>query len=169
MTNRNRTIITRPVERDDATTLCELLNEIIHVGGTTAMESPLTDEVFANTFIETPTLICCHVAIDEAGLLVGFQSLERDPDLPANWGDIGTFTRITPKCPGVGTALFSTTKAYAENAKMAALNATIRADNTGGLAYYEKMGFRTYAVTPRVPLHSGTKVDRISKQLLLSA
>jgi hypothetical protein len=44
------------------------------------------------------------------------------------------------------------------------INATIRADNTGGLAYYAKMGFETYGITKDVPLLDGTPVDRINKR-----
>lgn len=51
----------------------------------------------------------------------------------------------------------------AEELGLAFINATIRADNTGGFAYYEKMGFRTYKTTDKVPLQDGTLVERIQK------
>jgi hypothetical protein len=37
-------------------------------------------------------------------------------------------------------------------------------DNRVGLAFYEKMGFRTYETLRRVPLRDGTPVDRILKR-----
>ncbi|MEM9148767.1 MAG: GNAT family N-acetyltransferase, partial [Pseudomonadota bacterium] len=52
----------------------------------------------------------------------------------------------------------------AKNAGLIALNATIRADNRVGLAYYSRMGFQDYAVRPAVPLADGSPVDRISKR-----
>lgn len=48
-------------------------------------------------------------------------------------------------------------------------NATIRADNAGGLAYYARMGFQDYAVARGVPLADGTPVDRISRRYLVGA
>lgn len=77
-------------------------------------------------------------------------------------------TRQNPKIPGVGTTLFAATLAAAEERNIEVINATIRADNTGGLAYYEKMGFRTYNMLEKVPLNDGTPVDRIQKQYQVS-
>ena len=48
-----------------------------------------------------------------------------------------------------------------------AINATIRADNAGGLAFYTKQGFVDYGVTPAVPLADGTPVDRVHKRFSL--
>ena len=41
------------------------------------------------------------------------------------------------------------------------LNAALRADNVGGIAYYEKMGFSSWKIDKGVPLKSGRPVDRI--------
>ncbi len=110
----------------------------------------------------------CLVAMDPfVSLLLGFQALNRHVELPNDWADIGTFTRIDPKTPGVGKALFAETKNWAKEHNLAAINAAIRADNHGGLAYYEKMGFRTYQVAKAVPLHDGTPVDRIFKEFIV--
>jgi ribosomal protein S18 acetylase RimI-like enzyme len=71
---------------------------------------------------------------------------------------------MSPKIRGVGTALFAATLSAAEELNIEFINATIRADNTGGLAYYEKMGFRTYRTLESIPLRDGTLVDRIQKR-----
>jgi ribosomal protein S18 acetylase RimI-like enzyme len=58
---------------------------------------------------------------------------------------------MKPKLSGVGTALFAATKAKARQLGLAAIDAAIRPDNRGGLAIYEKMGFRTtrcFGVSP---------------------
>jgi RimJ/RimL family protein N-acetyltransferase len=149
----------------DAEPLCELLNEIIRVGGTTAYETPFSVSGFIESFLQGPDFICCFVAEDAiTGTVAGFQSLERIDDLPQGWADIGTFARTWPKVPGVGTALFAATRTTASDLGLVAINAAIRADNLGGLAFYEKMGFRTYATLPKVPLKDGTPVDRILKR-----
>ena len=84
--------------------------------------------------------------------------------LPDNWADISTFARVTGKIVGVGTVLFLNTQIVARKSGVIAINATIRADNVGGLAYYDKMGFETYHVHKDIPLSEGTQVDRIAKR-----
>lgn len=158
-------LIIRPAVAGDAEPLAELLNEIIRAGGTTALETPLAPAQFADAFLKGPDFISCYVAEDPAsGVPVGFQSLERHYELPAGWADIGTFARMRPKLPGVGTALFAVTQVKARELGIVAINAAIRADNRGGLAYYDKMGFETYMVLPAMPLKDGTPVDRILKR-----
>ena len=153
----------------DVPELRVLLNEIIAIGGTTAHEVPLSDSEFSGHFLEGPDLACCFVAEAPDGTLLGFQTLERSGKLPVNWVDVGTFARAAPKVPGVGTALFAASKARAGEGGFVAINATIRADNTGGLAYYGKMGFVDYAVAKGVRLADGTPVDRIFKRYTISA
>ncbi|MBB3464114.1 L-amino acid N-acyltransferase YncA [Rhizobium sp. BK377] len=152
---------------DDAEELCRLINEIIEAGGTTALQDPFSPEILADWFISGEFAIVCHVAQAGSGL-TGFQFLSRYGDLPEGWADIGTFARQSPKISGVGTALFAATLSAAEERNIDVINATIRADNAGGLAYYEKMGFRTYNTLEKVPLNDGTPVDRIQKQYQVS-
>ncbi|MGO1119394.1 N-acetyltransferase family protein [Rhodovibrionaceae bacterium A322] len=162
------TILTRPAEDRDLPGLCEILNEIIALGGTTAMEDPLSQDEFRAHFLEGPRHICCTVAVGPDHQVLGFQALERYPGLPEDWGDIATFTRRSDPVPGVGSKLFPATLAHARAHKVVAINATIRADNQGGLAYYSKMGFEDYALDKAVPLKNGQLVDRISKRFSLS-
>ena len=44
------------------------------------------------------------------------------------------------------------------------INATIRADNHGGLTYYQSRGFRDWHYDEGVSLASGQVVDKISKR-----
>ncbi|MHC2364347.1 ribosomal protein S18 acetylase RimI-like enzyme [Rhizobium leguminosarum] len=71
---------------------------------------------------------------------------------------------MNPRTPGVGSALFPTTRAAAEELGLEFINATIRADNVSGLGYYAKMGFETYDRLVQVPLQDGAPVDRIKKR-----
>lgn len=161
-------ITVKDAAEDDVPSLCTLLNEIIEIGGTTAMETPLTTEAFEAHFLRRPALLSCVVAASPAGERLGFQYLGRNDDLPADWADIATFARVAPKTPGVGRALFAETRLRAATLGFAAIHAMIRADNAGGLAFYEKMGFRDHSVRRAIPLKSGAPVDRISKVLRLS-
>ncbi|HYW33679.1 MAG TPA: GNAT family N-acetyltransferase [Candidatus Bathyarchaeia archaeon] len=155
----------RDAQTSDAPELCDLLNAIIRIGGTTAFETPFGVALFTEQFLAGPRVMNCLVAEDESTRrLWGFQLLERDPELPADWADIATFARAEPKVPGIGAALFAATAKRARELGLRAINATIRADNRGGLAFYGKMGFEDYKMTQSVPLKDGTPVDRLSKR-----
>ncbi len=163
-----RELEVRDVTLADAAELAALLNAIIAQGGTTALETPYTPEGLAQAYLTGPEVICCVVAVDRAsGRLEGFQTLGRYPNLPDDVGDIGTFARIDGKQRGVGSALFAATCQRARAQGLTAINATIRADNTGGLAFYGKMGFADHAVTPGVPLKDGRPVDRVHRRFAL--
>ena len=156
----------RPVEDGDAAELAILLNAIIARGGTTAFETPFTPDGLDQAYLTGPTVHCCFVA-EDGGPLLGFQTLGTQPFLPAEVGDIATFTRLGGTQSGVGTALFAATRERARQLGLAAINATIRADNAGGLAFYSRLGFIDHEVVPAVPLKDGTPVDRIRKRFAL--
>ncbi len=154
----------RPARPEDIPALLAVLNPIITRGGTTAIETPLSEAELAAWCFGAPRAACCFVALDPGGAPMAFQVLDRDPALPAGWADIGTFARREPRIRGAGTALFGATRDAARATGLHAINATIRADNAGGLAFYESLGFETYRVKPAVPLRDGTPVDRILKR-----
>lgn len=156
----------RPVASSDAAELAELLNAIIARGGTTAFETPFTPDHLNQAYLTGASVHCCFVG-QTSGPLLGFQTLGRQPFLPENVGDIATFTRLGSTQSGIGSALFAATTARARALGLAAINATIRADNAGGLAFYSRMGFVDHEIVPAVPLRDGTPVDRIRKRYLL--
>ena len=157
----------RAMQPGDVPAACALLNQIITIGGTTAIETEFDDARFADTFLNPSDLICCHTALDAENRVAGFQWLGRNATLPATCADIATFARVDPILRGVGRALFAATCARACASGFEQINAKIRADNVPGLGYYGKMGFIDHAVTPAVPLSDGTLVDRISKRFNL--
>jgi len=154
----------RPAVRGDAAALADLLNAIIAAGGTTAYQVPFTPDGFATAHIDGPAVLTSMVALDEDDRPMGFQILLRDDRLPPGWGDIGTFARRGSTTRGIGSALFAATCAAARQLGLVGINATIRADNEGGLAFYGKQGFKDHAVARGVPLNDGTPVDRISRR-----
>lgn len=159
-------LVVRPFQPADAPTATDLLNAIIRTGGTTALQTPLSVEENTAYFLEGPKVLCCHVAVLD-GQLVGFQSLGRLAELPEGWGDIATFAAEGLTGRGIGSALLAATRAKALALGLHHINARIRADNTGGLTYYSRMGFVDYHVDRAVPLADGTPVDRVFKQLVL--
>jgi len=161
------TLAIRPAARADADAMAELINAIIRIGGTTAYEDPFDAASMDAEFISLPQLVSCFVA-EENGEIAGFQSLMRgfedhDP-FPDDWGIIGTFARVGLTRRGVGASLFAHTAEAARAAGICVIDATIRADNTGGLAFYSRLGFVDYAILRALPLRDGTPVDRIRKR-----
>ena len=156
----------RPASRSDTPQMAALLNEIIAIGGTTAFEDPVSADDLAQWYLGADAW-CCHVAVDSAGDIAGYQALERTDAYGPGIGEISTFARQSPVVKGTGTALFDATKAAARAAGLATINAKIRADNVPGLAYYSKMGFLDHSVIPGVPLGDGTPVDRILRRYQL--
>lgn len=134
----------------DAAAMVALLNAIIAMGGTTAHRRPFDVDGMTRLYIAPPRAIACHVA-ERDGAILGFQALEwADPTwtganpLPPDWALIATFVAIGAQGAGVGGRLFEASLAAARAAGAVAIDATIRRENRGGLAYYTRMGFVDY-------------------------
>ena len=157
----------RPAVDSDIEGMRTLLNEIIRVGGTTAITNELSPDEMREWFISGEDVVSCFVAVDSDGAIAGFQSLSKYDSLPAGWVDIASFaSRSNQKC-GVGSALFAHTREAASKLGFAAISATIRVDNVGGLAYYSRMGFATYLVEDGDPKAQGRVFNRDHKQFTL--
>ena len=136
----------RSAEPGDAAGMGRVAREIAAATGRTR---PCGVDYMLSHYIHHPDRILCSVAVDADGTILGFQSLKLAPAGNSNgvaegWGMIGT--HISPQAArrGIGKALFAETLAAARQAGVERIDATIGAANTGGLAYYEAMGFRTY-------------------------
>ena len=158
------TLTIRPAALADAPQMAAIQNEIIAIGGTTAYQRARSVEAVVAGYITRPDLLCCHVA-EEEGRVIGFQVVVRNDDLPAGWADIGTFVQQGTQARGIGGRLFQASAAACRAAGIATLNATIRADNVPGLAYYARMGFADHARDADWALDDGTVVGRISRRL----
>ena len=140
----------RAAREEDAEAMATLLNEIIAIGGTTAHSQPFDRVRILGSFVASPRRVSCFVATDGARL-TGFQALEwSDPDgrgdhAPArDWAIISTYIRQGSHGRGIGAALFRHTRAAARAAGVAFIDATIRRENAGGLAFYSRLGFEDY-------------------------
>ena len=157
----------------DADALAALLNQIIDAGGTTAHLNPFDATRMLNHYIAPPLAISCFVA-QVGGTIAGFQALEwSDPNwpgpdsLPADWALIASFVHADFQGRGIGKALFTKTLAAAQCAGARCIDATIRADNQGGLAFYTSLGFTDYSRLRDIPLSDGALVDRVRKRLIV--
>jgi ribosomal protein S18 acetylase RimI-like enzyme len=80
---------------------------------------------------------------------------------------IASFVALGHHGKGIGERLLEATLTSAKEAGVTHIDASIRADNTGGLRYYSKMGFIDRHIYEQVPLSDGTCVDRVQKVLAL--
>ena len=111
--------------------------------------SPSDIDFVLSNYIENPNGIECSVATDPEGFILGFQSLllaveGNQYGATPGWGIIGTHIHPEAIRQGIGGKLFAVTRQAALNASLKYIDATIQNYNTGGLAYYESVGFRTY-------------------------
>jgi len=148
----------------DSANMAGLLNEIIEIGGTTALTRPVTGDDLNQWMASNSDQSAWHVALDEYEKVVGFQWISPHPQLPAEACDIATFVQVGRTGLGIGSALFSATSAAAKQLGYVWINARIRTDNSGGLIYYQSRGFRDWHFDEGVSLTSGQIVDKISKR-----
>ncbi len=143
-------MIVRAATPDDALGMCDVLNPLIEAGGKTALRVPYDAGRMIADFVAPDSDVSCSVA-EEDGVVLGFQSLvwshPKYEPLPADWAVIATFARLGGNRRGAGRALFERTLSQARSAGVATIDATIRKENTGGQAFYGKLGFVDYAET----------------------
>lgn len=148
----------------DANSMARLLNDIIDEGGTTAMTREVTGIDIRNWMAYAPTRSAWHVALDDGEEVQGFQWIEPRNGLPSEACDIATFVKIGKTGLGIGSALFDATHKAATALGYGWINANIRADNEGGLIYYQSRGFRDYGHIDNYALESGQIVDKVLKR-----
>ena len=167
MTTSTEPLIIRPSHVDDIEGMRTLLNEIIRVGGTTAITNELSPDEMREWFISGDNVVSCFVAVASDGIVAGFQSLSTYRTLPSGCLDIATFASRSPHKSGVGSALFAHTRKVATRLSFSEINASIRVENVGGLAYYGRMGFETYLVEDGDPKAHGRVFNRVHKRFIL--
>ncbi len=155
--------VRRPISLD-TNSMARLLNEIIEQGGTTALTRPVTGTDIQEWMDFNPEKSAWHVAVNDDEQIVGFQWIEPKEDLPLEAVDIATFVQIGQTGLGIGSALFDATKKAAKDLGYAWINANIRADNEGGLIYYQSRGFQDYGLIEGYTLANGMIVDKRLKR-----
>lgn len=158
------TISVRPGSNADLRQAAELLNEIIAIGGTTARTQATTSRDLGAWLSADPAHSFWCIAEDETGHLLGFQWIGPHPELPADACDISTFVKAGQTGLGIGSRLFEATAKAALDLGYDWINANIRADNSGGLIYYQSRGFRDRGQLENVELADGTRVNKVLKR-----
>ena len=144
--------------------MAEILNQIIEIGGTTANATAVDRDYYWQRMQRLPSRSAWHVAEDETGRIMGFQFIAPEDYLPPEAVDVSTFARPGSTGLGIGSALFSQTELAAKALGYAWINANIRTDNVGGLAYYQSRGFEDYGTLKGVRMSNGLVVDKVLKR-----
>lgn len=146
---RDTPLSVRDAVPGDAAAMSAILKEIVSITGQDRACDPDYIRAF---YIEHPDQVSCLVACDEAGQVLGFQSLKRAIEgnpygVTVGWGVIGSYAKPTSGRRGVGRVLFAGTAKRARQHGLVRIDATIGQTSAGAIAYYEAMGFRTYRHT----------------------
>lgn len=148
----------------DARAMATLLNAIIEKGGTTALTDPVEAADILARMERNADRSAWHVAETAEGEIVGFQWIAPRTEIPPEACDIATFVQIGRTGLGIGSKLFDATAAAARTLGYAWINAEIRADNEGGLIYYQSRGFEDWMTRPNYRLGNGQTVTKIWKR-----
>lgn len=157
-------ITVRPAIPLDASSMARLLNEIIAIGGTTALVTSVASDDLVASMADAPDQSAWHVALNEAEQVVGFQWIQPSDQLPPDAAEIATFVQVGHTGLGIGSALFNATTKAAKAMGYVWIRANIRSDNEGGLTYYQSRGFRDYGTIEGYALADGTTVDKTLKR-----
>ena len=153
-------IIIRRGSLADTRNACDLLNKIIQIGGTTAINVALSRDEFTDWAHGEGCV--WHIAERDDGTLLGFQWIGPWEGLDADTIEIATFVRAGQTGQGIGSKLFEVTKSAARAMNKNWIEAEIRSDNEGGLIYYQSIGFRGNTKR-KGKLTDGTPIEKTVK------
>jgi ribosomal protein S18 acetylase RimI-like enzyme len=111
-----------------------------------------------------------HVAVEEGGRIVGFQSLDlwaRTINSMSHVGQVGTHLLPDWRRRGVGRALFTATHAFARESAYSKLVILVRASNESAQRFYTGLGFRECGRLGRQVRIDGRDEDEIVMELFL--
>ena len=158
----------RPAIALDAPSMAHLLNAIIEEGGTTAIVTKVSGKDLADWMASKYDRAAWHVAVNAGEQVVGFQWIAQGADyLPSEAAEIATFVQVGQTGLGIGSKLFDATRKAAKDLGYKWINANIRADNDGGLIYYQSRGFQDYSRIENYEMANGQTVDKILKRYAL--
>ena len=154
----------RPAIALDAASMARLLNAIILQGGTTALTTEVSGADLLERMHANDGRATWYVAVNAAEEVVGFQWIDSADYLPPEAAEIATFVQVGQTGLGIGSKLFDATRAAAKALGFKWINANIRADNEGGLIYYQSRGFQDYGRIEGYEMANGQIVDKVLKR-----
>lgn len=148
----------------DARNMADLLNQIIRIGGTTALTHEVSTQDMRDKMSFNFDKSAWHLAETDQGEVLGFQWIAPHADLPPEACDIATFVKVGQTGLGIGSGLFEATRKAAKRLGYSWINASIRSDNSGGLIYYQSRSFEDWKHLNNVKLADGTITRKILKR-----
>jgi L-amino acid N-acyltransferase YncA len=155
----------RPVRLEDAEGLARVLNPLIASGSYTVLDRSFTVDEERNFIRSFPERGIFHVAQQEPGdLIVGFQNVEPFSTYTqafAHVGVIGTYLDPSGQRKGIGRLLFESTRWAAREKGYEKFFAFVRADNTGALSFYKRIGFSVIGIAKQQAKINGEYIDEV--------
>ncbi len=111
-----------------------------------------------------------HVAVDESGEIVGFQSLDLWSSLlpsMAHVGQAGTFLLPDWRGQGVGRRLWQATEAFAKESGYRKIAIQVRATNAAAQGFYRSLGFNECGRLTRQVIVDGVEDDEVLMEYFL--
>ena len=102
--------------------------------------------------------------------VIGMQTLEPFADYSHAFdhvGIMGTLVELGLRRSGVGTGLFEATRAEALKRGYEKIFTYVRADNTNGLNFYRKMGFKVVGTAKRQVRINGEYIDEVIIEMFI--
>jgi len=167
---RGRAFSIRLASTQDAEGIVTVLERIASERVFSAIEEPWPVERQRDYLRSLSTREVFHVAVARSGEVIGFQSLERwSPlvDSMRHVGQLGTFLLTEWRRRGVGHALFRTTASFARSSGYRKLLIQVRASNTAGRSFYERLGFIPCGRLTRQVVIDGQEDDEILMEFFL--
>jgi GNAT superfamily N-acetyltransferase len=145
----------------DARDIADMLSRVLASADTSAIRGPVEAGTIRGWMAAAPARSNWLVAEDATGAVLGLQWIEPHAGLPDAAANIATFVLPGRQQLGIGSALFTATERAGRDLGYVWINATIRADNEGGLVYYQSRGFRIWKRETGVEIAPGRVVDRL--------
>jgi L-amino acid N-acyltransferase YncA len=148
----------------DAAGMVEVLNPIIETRAHSAYITPRSVGEQQRALEDRHPRALIHVAVDEAGELVGWQKVAPLADDVRSFDHVATmetFVRIGRHKQGIGSALFAASFMAAKSAGYEKICTFVRADNDAGLRAYLGQGFTECGRSARQAKIDGTYVDEV--------
>lgn len=165
-------IVVRAATPEDAAGIVAVVNPIIQAGRFTVLDTPLTVDEERRFIAGLPARSVFHVAaVGPGGPVVGFQVLEPFAAYSvalAHVATVGTFVDLSLQRRGVGRALFAETAAAARRNGFEKILTYVRADNSGALSFYRRLGFRTVGTARRQAKLGCRYVDEVVIEAFLT-
>ena len=160
----------RPATPEDAPAISSILAGIAAEAVHSAIDRPWPAAAQRRYLESLSPREVFHVAIGDAGLVLGYQSLDRWSSVlntMAHVGQIGTFLAPAARGQGIGRALFAATVAFARSHEYRKFVITVRGSNLRARRFYASLGFVECGRLARQVVVAGVEDDEILMESFL--